>query len=93
MRFDDTISKSGFTLLSPEPHPGGDILLAERPMYDDDFGSCKEMLFCIRRGKEDMGQTILVRATDPYQARRRAVIQAARVFITDSIDCGRFPAS
>ncbi len=93
MRFDDRISHSRFTLLSPEPHPGGEILLAERTAWDEDYGAVKEMLFCVRRGKEDMGQTILVKATDTYQARRNAAILAAHVFITDSIECGRFPAS
>jgi len=93
MRFDDRISKSGFRLLTPEPNPGGEILLAERMINDEDYGPCWEMLYAVRRKKEDMGQTVLVRADEPYQARRAATIRAAETFITDSIDCGRLPAS
>lgn len=92
MRFDDRISKSGFRLLTPEPNPGGEILLAERMINDADYGPVWEMLYAIKREKEDMGQTILVRADDPYAARRNAAIKAAETFITDSIAVGRLKA-
>ncbi len=93
MRFDDRITQSGFTLLKKEPHPGGEILLAERMIRDEDFGPCWEMLYAIRRKKEDMGQTLLVRADEPYVARRAAAIAAAETFITDSIAVGRLKAN
>jgi hypothetical protein len=92
MRFDDRVTKSGYTLLPPAKHPSGDILLAEKMVWDKDVGASMQMLWAIRRGQEDMGATFFVKVGEPMVARRNTAIKAATQFLADSIEVGRLPA-
>jgi hypothetical protein len=93
MRFDDRIANSNFTFLDPEKTPGGDILLAERFVYDPQHGGCIETLWCIRRDKEDSGRTVFQKTDIPPEVRRAAAIIDATQWIADNIEGGRYSAS
>lgn len=93
MNFADRMSNSGFVLLAPEHNPGGDILLGERTAWDEDLGAVVEVMWAIRRGKEDMGRTLMIKHDVPHTIRRAAAIKDAETFIADNIDVGRFPAN
>lgn len=91
MKFNDRVSASGYVLLAKEPNPGGEILLAEKTIWND--GPQVEVLWAIKRDEEDMGQVLTFSTKTPKHIRRQAAIQIANQFIADNIQVGRFKAS
>ena len=48
------------------------------------------MLWCIRRGMEDIGRTVFFKSDEPRHVRLLATKKDAERFIADNIEAGRY---
>lgn len=87
MKFEDEIRKQGFKLINPMKNKEGDILLAERYNFKEEMW---EMLWCIRRGMEDIGRTVFFKTEVLREIRLLATKKDAERFIADNIEAGRY---
>lgn len=87
MSFEDRIRNSGFKILNPMKNKEGDILLAQR--YNR-VELMWEMLWCIKRGDEDIGRTVFFLDDEPLPIRLMATKKDAENFIAENLKVGRY---